>query len=63
MKVLAGLAALLYFFVVMPMWFYMLHWCLSSLNAPAYVWGCFWAYVPLSIILMAMMRAGDAAKS
>lgn len=46
---IAGL--LLTLFLIFPAYFVMLYWLLSATDAPAYVWGVYWAYIPSSIFV------------
>jgi len=51
-KVMAGcIVGVLQLFVIQPMWFTMLYHVLSATEAESWLWGIYWAYVPVCVIV------------
>ena len=42
-------SALVTVFITAPIWYYVLWWMLSQLDAPSLVWFLFWVYVPFGM--------------
>ena len=52
-------AIILSMFVVMPIWFYLLHWLLKTNNAGELQMFLFWAYVPVAFIATILIKIYD----
>lgn len=51
-KEVAGcLGAVLAMFVTLPMWLVLLFGILSRVDAPVWMWGLYWAYIPTSLCI------------
>jgi len=49
MKAAQVIAGLLVIFITMPIWFYLLHYILTTINASELAMFLFWVYVPIQI--------------
>lgn len=56
MNALKGFAAIIYFFIVLPMWYYLIFSVLKKTGVDDMVWGIFWAYLPVSFLTSAIMQ-------
>ena len=52
--------AVLSIFLYTPIWFYILHEILERVNATELMWFLFYAYIPLSIIISALMEIDES---
>jgi hypothetical protein len=55
---LTCLSVLFHLFVI-PMWFVLLFYILHTIGAPAWVWACYWAYCPLTMIAGVLKHLSD----
>jgi hypothetical protein len=56
---LKTLIAVLGLFFYLPIWFYLLHEILEIVNATELMWFLFYTYVPISIVVSAMLKIED----
>lgn len=56
MKLIGGLLALL---VSLPIWYYLLYQILVRVNASELMFFLFWAYVPITFLVMALAKATE----
>jgi hypothetical protein len=61
MKAAKAIAGLLALFVTLPIWFFLLHQILVSVNASELMWFLYWIYVPVSVLVgaIAKIAGGD----
>ena len=43
-------------FITLPIWFYLMHFTLSQLNADRLVWFLYWIYVPVTILIEILIK-------
>lgn len=53
------LGAIFLFFLSLPLWYVLLFWVLTSLEAPGAIWACYWIYVPSGIISALFSSVGN----
>lgn len=58
-KGLKTFGAILGLFLVMPMWFFMLHEILKAINADRLLWFIYWTYIPVSLIIKIALEIAD----
>lgn len=51
-----ALLAILSTFVSLPIWFYLLYQILESVNANELMWFLYWVYVPVTLIVSALVK-------
>lgn len=56
MKAAAGILGI---FIVMPIWFYLLHSILTAIGANELEWFLYWAYVPVSLIVQTAAKFAE----
>ena len=58
-----AIGAVLSIFVVLPMWFYLLHSVLVGICASELQWFIFWAYVPVTAICVVIGKLAENAST
>lgn len=57
---LGCLGAIVLFGVVQPAWFVLLYRLLDATDQPAWVWGIYWAYVPIAWMVAIAGKLGES---
>jgi hypothetical protein len=59
MKASKVITAILWLFVVTPIWYYLFYKILQAVNASELMWFLFWVYVPAAIVCGIIAKLSD----